>query len=303
MSIHHFRRLLASTLLLLIFALYFSSQIIPPFEVPTLEEASSSTKPVKAVNHRNATTTTTTVTSASNDTVLARAEVKDWFQPDRFTSVPFIERSCIYVEHICHSSGRWWYQPTVGSKQPEFKLLAELRGAPGYPKHVKVKAMDDSFMSDRKCPESPFPNHLVMHSLYNNMLGEFYARTLVGLHELARSQTEDFDDFAEQTQLYLHLYDQKPMLDSHHLFTDAFRSHPLLDFKSLLYNSGCRCVRRLILCGYDEAVDDGGNKLVSPALDGIKPQSARRRIEMYQELRETIRRRVIMDNPLVQKTY
>jgi hypothetical protein len=207
MSIHHFRRLAAPLLLIYVLCIsgqiILSGQIIPQLEVPTLEMASISTKTVKAVNRRNATITTTKVTSASNDTVLARAEVKDWFQADRFTSIPFIENSCTYVEHICHSSGRWWYQPTVGSKQPEFKLLTELRGAPGYPKSVKVKAMDDSFMSYRKCPESPIPNHLVMHSYYNNMLGEFYAKTLVGLHELVRSQTDNFEDFVEQTQLYV----------------------------------------------------------------------------------------------------
>ena len=162
--------------------------------------------------------------------------------------------------------------------------------------------MDESLISDRKCPESPIPNHLVMHSFWNNVLGEFYARTLVDLNALARSQVDDFEDFVEGTQLYLHLYENdKPMLDSHHLFTDAFRSHPLLDFKSLLQNSGCRCVRRLILCGYNEGDDDVGKKLVTPARAGIKPQSTSRRINMYQELRETIRRRVVLDNPRVQK--
>jgi hypothetical protein len=207
MLVHHFRRLAAPLLLICLLCIsgliILSCQIIPQLEVPTLEVPSISTKTAKAVDHRNATIATTRVTSASNDTVLTRVEGKDWFQADRFTSIPFIENSCTYVEHICHSSGRWWYQPTVGSKQPEFKLLTELRGAPGYPKSVKVKAMDDSLMSYRKCPESPIPNHLVMHSFFNNMLGEFYTKTLVGLHELVRLQTDSLEDFVEQTQLYV----------------------------------------------------------------------------------------------------
>jgi hypothetical protein len=299
MAIYHFRRLAAPLSLILL--LCFSGEMLTQLEVQMPEVALINTITVKALNHRN--TAITTAASASNDTVPSRAEANDWFQADRFNAIPFIENDCTYVEHICHSSGRWWYQPTVGAKQPEFTLRTELRGAPGYPKNVRVKAMEDSLMNDRKCPESPIPNHLVMHSFYNSMLGEFYARILVGLHELARSQTDNFEDFVEQTQLYLHLYDRndKSMLDSHHLFTDAFSTHPLLDFKSLLHNTGCQCVRRLIMCGYKETDDGVGNKVVTPNFSISPQESAGWRNEMYQELRETIRRRVILENPLVQQ--
>jgi hypothetical protein len=158
-------------------------------------------------------------------------------------------------------------------------------------------------MSNRKCVESPIPNHLVLHSVYNNMFGEFYTRTLVGLNELARSQTDDFEDFVQQTQLYLHKYDKNdmPMLDSHHLFTDAFRAYPLLDFKSLLHNTGCQCLRRLILCGYKEEDDDNGKKIITPN-DGLQIHAAENNPKLFQDLRQTIRRRrVILDNPLVQQ--
>jgi hypothetical protein len=297
--------------LLLLFALCLSRWQLKQVQLPTrLPEVRtrkgasvSRTEIVEAAN-RNA--TTTKEAAALNETALsvskAEVKVKDWFQADRFNSIPFIEKSCTYIEHVCHSSERWWYQPTPGARQPDFKLLTELRGAPGYPKKVRVKASNASLTSSRKCVESPIPNHLVLHSVYNNMLGEFYTRTLVGLNELARSQTDDFEDFVQQTQLYLHKYDknEKPMLDSHHLFTDAFRTYPLLDFKFLLHNTGCQCLRRLILCGYNEKDDDNGKKIITPN-DGLQIHAAEKNPKLFQDLRQTIRRRVILENPLVQE--
>jgi hypothetical protein len=83
---------------------------------------------------------------------------------------------------------------------------------------------------------------------YNDMLGEFYDRSLVFLDALRETQNWVVDG----TQLYLHLYrPYKPLLDSHHLFTSPYRSKPLLSVVELLDDATCQCLSRLILCGYD----------------------------------------------------
>jgi hypothetical protein len=244
--------------------------------------------------------------AASRENSLARLPVaaNDWFQADRFESEPFLKNSCTYVEHVCGSSGRWWYKATPGARQPEFTLRTELRGAPGYPETIHVQALDDPRMRNRVCPLSPIPNHLVLHSKDNHMLDEFYVRLLVGLSELVRTQTDNFDDFVEQTQLYLHMYDgnDRPLKDSQIIFTDAFRARQLNDFKSLLHTSGCLCHKRLILCGYEEK-DDGeneGEKMITPGEGLLEPAGKAWGPEVYQTLHQTIRRQVILENHMAQ---
>jgi hypothetical protein len=102
----------------------------------------------------------------------------------------------------------------------------------------------------------------------------------------------------EQTQMYFHMFDRndKTMLESHHAFTDAFRGHPLLDFKSLLDNAGCQCLPRLLLCGYKLSKSDKhGNGLVIEPGDGVGQGAT-----TFRDLRRTIRRKVIVENPLAQ---
>ncbi len=51
--------------------------------------------------------------------------------------------------------------------------------------------------------------------------------------------------------MYLHIdfHQNGKLLDSHHLITEALRSNPLVSITPLLDNVGCRCMKRLILCG------------------------------------------------------
>jgi hypothetical protein len=176
---------------------------------------------------------------------------KDWFRKERFASSKDLSDTCQVFENVCHSSGRWWYKPKDGAEQPDFTLLTKLRGAPNaYPSEVRVFHSDvDARMRNRTCHESPITNHISIHSVYNMMLGEFYSRSLPVLHEIVQTQVDHIDDFLANTQMYVHMYDRndKSMLDFHHAFTDAFRGHPLLDFKSLLDNAGCQCLPRLTM--------------------------------------------------------
>jgi hypothetical protein len=234
---------------------------------------------------------------------LPRDSANDWFQVDRFESEAFLKNSCTFVENVCHSSGRWWYDEKDRlARQPEFTLRTELRGAPGYPETINVRASDDKRMSNRTCPYSPTPNHLVLHGMHNHKMEQFYVRVLAGLSELVRTQVDDMVDFLQQTQLYLHLYEKndKPIQDSHYIFTDAFRARQLHDFKSLLDASGCMCHKRLILCGYeekDDGKDDGKKeeKMIVPGEGLLQPDKAWGP-EAYQTLRQTTLRQVILGN-------
>lgn len=84
------------------------------------------------------------------------------------------------------------------------------------------------------------------------MLGEFYVRGLYFLWRVYQS----FPDLVRSSQLYIHSHDpsQRTLLESHHLFTQAFRTRPLLDFASALLDdrSSCQCMKRVIFCGYHQ---------------------------------------------------
>jgi hypothetical protein len=231
-------------------------------------------------------------------TSLPSDSANDWFQVDRFESEPFLKNSCTFVENVCHSTGRWWYDESDPlARQPEFTLRTDLRGSPGYPETIHVQALDDKHMSKRTCPYTTTPNHLVLHGMHNHKLDQFYLRQLAGLSELVRTQVDEMVDFVQQTQLYLHLYEKndKPLQAYHNIFTDAFRARPLHDFKSLLQDSGCMCHKRLILCGYEEKDDKNGKKMITPG-EGLLQLDKAWGPEVYQTLRQTTRRNVINEN-------
>jgi hypothetical protein len=323
-QMQHFRRF-AVPVAFLIAALYFLGDFSGQKSLektPDPSSLSTKTDIVPVQSSTTATEDTAETAAASTDSappeVIVRAtksrklyqarlpvDANDWFQADRFESEPSLKNSCTYVEHVCHSSGRWWYQAMPGARQPEFTLRTELRGAPGYPETIHVQELDDPRMRNRVCPLSPIPNHLILHSLDNQKVDEFYVRLLIGLSELVRTQTDNFDDFVEQTQLYLHMYtgNDRPLKDSQIIFTDAFRARQIHDFKSLLHSSGCLCHKRLILCGYEEKddVEIEGKMTIVPGEGLLEPAGKAWGPEVYQKLHQTIRQRIILDNHLVQE--
>jgi hypothetical protein len=99
----------------------------------------------------------------------------------------------------------------------------------------------------------------------------------------------------------------KTMLESHHIFTDAFRGHPLLDVKALLENSGCQCLQRLFLCGYTvsrqhspfDLLRMGAETITVSPGDGVSAKTAIP--DGWNELRNTIRQRMFDENPFAQQ--
>lgn len=51
------------------------------------------------------------------------------------------------------------------------------------------------------CTYDPTPNHLIAQSIYNEIMGEFYLRTVLGLNQWLRG---DYDNDNIDIQIYIH---------------------------------------------------------------------------------------------------
>ena len=143
----------------------------------------------------------------------------NWFQSELW------RKKCLEVEHVCHSTGRWWYKDVPNAHQPKFRFKAhkEFGAKVGYPSEIDVRSASKE-VENLTCTYSPVPNHLVLFALYNDMLGEFYLRNLVGLIYML-SKEEHMEALLESTQLYLHLHNfDRSLLDSHYAFMASFLS-------------------------------------------------------------------------------
>lgn len=296
---------------------------------------------------------------------LPRQTNADWFH-ETVWNANNSTNECWQVENLCHSSHRWFYDtrsPRIG-RQPPFVL--DMYGSRlklnitntsatfmGRPRILRVQSPSSSFENIdpredtelitpsflQTCTYSPIPNHLVLQSHFNEMLGEFYGRSLNQLNYLqksvlqslsqsAASLTNDWNQsttpfastpteararFLEQTQIYLHVRtftEHSKLLDSHHLFTDAFRSNPLLSFTSLLDYTGCRCMKRLFLCGYNakngkQVGNVRGVFSNSSVPTELEPASKTLTLKTHdlfplRELRQRLRDAVINNNPFLQ---
>lgn len=242
----------------------------------------------------------------------------DWFQENLWDDL------CLRVDHVCYSTGRWWYgnenqhhfsfTSSRPLHQPNFTLsVVNKKHKSRFPSEISVRPATN-LVQNLTCHWSPIPNHLVLYSLYNDMLGEFFIRLLVGLTYILQNQQNDtLEEFLASTQLYLHSFDiNKALLESHHAFSAPFLSHQLLNVLELLQSTSCSCVERLILCGYEfnQVEQQGGEGenheiLVEPG-PGLAYQSFQTKgapkhdPAFFRASRNFVRQRVILDNPMVQ---
>jgi hypothetical protein len=156
---------------------------------------------------------------------------------------------------------------------------------------------------------------LVLYTFYNEMLGEFYDRSLPFLWMISKEH-----EWVRHSQLYLHMYmPNRRLMDSHHLFTNPFRTMPLLDFATLMDETSCQCLPRLIFCGYDVVPKSskrrrkrsksaelmaGGASNASPSTTNVavelKPGQLLTEIpnrKMHQLFHRDLRKALVSDNP------
>ena len=171
--------------------------------------------------------------------------------------------------------------------QPDF----ELKGAPA--KYdggkdradesisIKLSSPTDGVASGvpDDCEVSPVTRHIVLQSLFNDMIGEFYSRTLLRLYKLMAGHVERESEgrkrsnstasdtllpWEERIQFYVHVaYGNKRMLDGHSLLLSGMLSDPSspvpLSLRDVFVEGGkdeCECYEKMVLCGYDVYTHD-----------------------------------------------
>ena len=290
----------------------------------------------------------------------------DWFNETIWNKNPYAKK-CYYVEDICHASQQFFYHPSSYNNkdddsnnkqkhhhhhhhhqpypfqiktiwQPTSDSVMKFTLPQGYPPMIKVlppnndtSTLVSSSSTSSSCTYSMIPNHMVLFSNSDHMLGEFYARVLLGLYDIVVKGFQpsvSTQQFKHQTQLYLQLdKGQSTLLDSHQLFLGIFSSNPILHFKSLLDNTSCQCMKRLIFCGYEtkEVLKDNNNEhqsslsttasssSSSSSSEGMMLQPSEhvgtvkhfrfneKNVEQYDVMRKYILKELIEDNPIIRR--
>ena len=179
------------------------------------------------------------------------------------------ESKCFHIDNVCNWNDGWFYGPNRGgghnqsaNYQPTVTLLGTMM------EDIDILEWDDlndfhvderiqvNISSDSRdkydesaCSFSPTPNHLVAQSAYNEMMGEFYVRTIRGLNRWMRDYPQVSED---DVQMYVHFVERYDMFEGHRLFLAGLPNNNRFEsFVTLMPTNGaCRCFRKLIFCGY-----------------------------------------------------
>lgn len=187
--------------------------------------------------------------------------------------------SCFHLDKICHGNGEWFYddvhnnQVATSSRmllnQPSITYSSvdipeEYDPDERYYFNVSSPSASQNRTANNSrtpanCPYSSTPYHLSVQSFYNDMIGEFYSRTIRGLNEWMRDYPPKSE---EDVQLYVHFAseERQTLFHGHRLFLGALPQNDKIDsFLSLIQNQRCQCFEKLIFCGYnleDDNLDD-----------------------------------------------
>ena len=165
--------------------------------------------------------------------------------------------SCFHVDNICHGNDRWFYRRSGQmSSQPTITYFAgDVTRSHGYINvdnriYFNVSSTSGSDHDDASCSLSPTPYHVVVQSAFNDMIGEFYSRTILPMNRwMAEYPTRSNDD----VQLYVHFVPERSQLfEGHRLFLNGLPANEKVDnFLSLVQDDSCQCFKKLVFCGYN----------------------------------------------------
>ncbi|KAL9185607.1 hypothetical protein ACHAXT_003384 [Thalassiosira profunda] len=253
---------------------------------------------------------------------LPRSTGNDWWRKSSL---------CFEVDYICHGQekNQWFYYafPSESDDTDEtpFQPTMELKSAPAKydggkdrgETRISIKVSSSSKVdlgetnfretersflksnkkgSDSKCEISSAPTHIVLQSLFNDMVGEFYSRTLLRLYNfmtdgLGRIETGGKLPWEENVQFYVHIpYGNKKIVDGHKLLLSGMLSDPESPVaKSLVdlfvqeenangsSSSDCQCYEKMVFCGYDIYTHPA--RTLEPAVDDDDDVSAEQNSE------------------------
>ena len=206
------------------------------------------------------------------------------------------ESKCFHIDNVCNWNDGWFYGPNQGRAdyQPTVTLLGtmledihilEWNDLNNFhvDERIQVNISSDSHdaYDEGACSFSPTPHHLVAQSAYNEMMGEFYVRTIRGLNRWMRDYPQVSDD---DVQIYVHFVERYDMFEGHRLFLAGLPNNNMFEsFIALMpRNDTCRCFRKLIFCGYhmENATtfrNDSLSKMI-PNDQHMWPSSSRERV-------------------------
>ena len=141
------------------------------------------------------------------------------------------ESKCFHVDSVCNWKEGWFYGPNPensAARQPTAMLLGTLAEDIdildwsdhyfyGPDERIQFNISSDShdMYDETACSFSPTPHHIVAHSAYNEMMGEFYVRTIRGLNRWMRDYPHASED---DVQVYVHFAEWYDILQGHRLF-------------------------------------------------------------------------------------
>jgi len=192
------------------------------------------------------------------------------------------EPKCFHIDYICHANGEWFYDLSIIKRRqyslPSITYESSEGGEFDHRIHFSVlsppllsgmkaglQAGDDNL---KQC-YSQTPYHVVIQSVFNDMMGEFYIRSILGLNQWMRKLPPQSD---EDLQFYVHFNkNDASILDGHRMFLGGLPQNGKIDdFLSLVQDkSSCQCFQKLVFCGYSVSVDQEENKLTFEVAENI----------------------------------
>ncbi len=185
--------------------------------------------------------------------------------------------NCFHIDNVCSWKNGWFYGHTnvtsdnnttqhSRARQPTATLIlgSDTMAQQGwhdignlnidYRIRFNISSTSHAPLYDEdSCSFSSTPNHLVVQSFYNDMMGEFYARLVLGLFQLMVAFPPRSNN---DIQIYVHFVDERAGLyEGHKLILSGLPSNNKFDsFASIMpgiNESSCQCYRRMIFCGYN----------------------------------------------------
>ncbi len=171
------------------------------------------------------------------------------------------ESSCFNIDSVCNWKGGWFYKPIRGDIVTQYQPGVQYLGKLTYRYHgereirvdegiqVSVSSNLHGLYDDRACSLSSTPIHLVAQSLYNEMMCEFYLRTILGLNRWMRDYPQRSSD---DMQIYVHFIENNDLFEGHRLFLSGLPNNNKFEsFATLMpRDDTCRCYGKLVFCGY-----------------------------------------------------
>ena len=208
--------------------------------------------------------------------------------------------NCFAVDDVCHRrmDNAWFYHAGRRDDGTPFQPYMELKCAPAKydggansgDRRISIKLSPPSKLDGNLtggCKFSHSRVHVVVQSLFNDMIGEFYSRSLLGLYgtitEGANRTNGGALPWEEDVQFYAHIaYGNKVMLDGHKLLLSGMLSNPdsppPKSFGDLFMSTAeegrdaddCECYEKMVFCGYDVYTHDNdvlSKDIMEPAVD------------------------------------